>query len=252
MYGGALVGACSLAGLLRVWNAGREAERGLNMPTSDKKTAANRINGRKSRGPKNTASTRWNATKHGLLAAGVTELDDAEGYRKILLDLAKELSPVGTIEMYLVESAALDMVRCRRARRWEAEYITEVLNPPIQSELCALPSLVQVLDPGLPAVMKPDSVQRLVSVYQRYESTYAHQLFRSVHELERQQRTRQGERLPVPATLDVSVHHDTGMQLSTMPSVQEQTVGDSEDTAMESSAVPQPQGGVSDDREDKD
>ncbi len=207
------------------------------MPTSDKKIAANRLNGRKSRGPKNTTSTRWNATKHGLLAAGVTELDDAEGYRKMLLDLVKELSPVGTIETYLVESVALDMVRCQRARRWEAEYITEVLNPPIQSVMCELPSPFQV-DPGLPAVMKPDSVQRLVSVYQRYESTYAHQVFRYVHELERLQRTRQGERLPAPVTLDVSVHHDTGMQLGTMPSGQEQTAGDKEDTAMGSSTVP--------------
>jgi hypothetical protein len=36
--------------------------------TSQKKAAANRINGQKSHGPKNTTSTRFNSTKHGLLA----------------------------------------------------------------------------------------------------------------------------------------------------------------------------------------
>jgi hypothetical protein len=38
VYRSALVGTCSLAGtLLRVWNAGKEAERGLNMPLVTRK-----------------------------------------------------------------------------------------------------------------------------------------------------------------------------------------------------------------------
>ena len=52
------------------------------MSTSKKKIVANKINGQKSRGPKDTSSTRFNAQKHGLLAAGITELDDAESYRE--------------------------------------------------------------------------------------------------------------------------------------------------------------------------
>jgi hypothetical protein len=102
------------------------------LSTSDKKVAANRLNGQKSEGPKNTTSTRFNATKHGLLASGITELDDAEGYRTILNDLMQEKNPVGVIEVFLVKSAALDMVRLLRARRLEAEYITGELNPPIR------------------------------------------------------------------------------------------------------------------------
>ena len=43
------------------------------MSTSAKKDAANRVNGQKSHGPTNTTSTRFNATKHGLLAQGITE-----------------------------------------------------------------------------------------------------------------------------------------------------------------------------------
>jgi hypothetical protein len=50
------------------------------MSTSDKKIKANRINGARSHGPKNTSSTRFNAVKHGLLSVGLTEMDHAEGY----------------------------------------------------------------------------------------------------------------------------------------------------------------------------
>jgi len=46
---------------------------------------------------------------HGLLAVGITELDNAEGYRHILSDLMREKNPVGVIETFLVESAAIEM-----------------------------------------------------------------------------------------------------------------------------------------------
>ena len=59
------------------------------MPT-EKQITANRLNGLKSHGPTNTKLTRTNANKHGLLAAGITELDDAEGYRTILRDLIRK------------------------------------------------------------------------------------------------------------------------------------------------------------------
>jgi hypothetical protein len=42
--------------------------------------------------PDNTTSTRFNATKHGLLAVGITERDDAQGHRTILSDLIREKS----------------------------------------------------------------------------------------------------------------------------------------------------------------
>ena len=56
------------------------------MSASDKQIAANRVNGRKSQGPKDTTLTRTNASKHGLSAAGVTALDSAEGFRTMLSD----------------------------------------------------------------------------------------------------------------------------------------------------------------------
>lgn len=190
------------------------------MPTSERKIAANRTNGRKSHGPIDTTLTRTNATKHGLLAEGVTELDDAEGYRTTLRDLINELNPLGTIETFLVRSAALATVRCRRAARLEAEYITSVLHPPI----CGpdLADMVEfkgeVLDPGVPAAMNFESARPLVGVFQRYGTTSAHGLFRILHELERLQRIRQGENVPAPRTVDLSVHADTAMEMESVTS----------------------------------
>lgn len=180
------------------------------MPTEN--ISANRLNSRKSTGPENTNSTRFNATKHGLSAAGITELDDAEGCRATLRELAKEKDPVGQVETFLVKCAALDMIRWRGAGRLEAEYITQVLHPPIHEPgaLAALSQLREgrIVDPGLPASMHCESVQLLVSTFQRYESAIALRLFRTLHELERLQRMRRGEQLPAPVSVDVNLHAD--------------------------------------------
>jgi len=185
------------------------------MSTSSKKDIANRTNGQKSHGPTNTTSTRFNATKHGLLAAGITELDDAEGYQTILRDLIREKDPVGATETYLVKAAALDMVRWMRARRLEADYITSELNPPLHApDPMGDLDLVfqgQVLDPGIPAAISSDSGQQLVNIFQRYETNIANRLFKTLHELERLQRMRRGERLPAPTAVDVSIHTDTSI-----------------------------------------
>ena len=113
---------------------------------SEAKVLADRKNRTGSTGPKNTESTKFNATKHGLLAVGVTELDDADGYRGTLSLLTREKEPEGVMEVFLVESIALDIVRLRRARRLEAEYITSVLNPPIRGQ-APLPDLDEFLRP---------------------------------------------------------------------------------------------------------
>jgi hypothetical protein len=208
---------------------GREAKED-NMPSSEKKIAANRTNGRKSQGPSNTTLTRHNATKHGLLAEGVTEIDDADGYQSTLRDLIKEINPVGTVEMFLVRSTALEIVRSRRAARLEAEYITSVLHPPICGpDLAEMVEFKgEVLDPGLPAVMNFECARPLVSVFQRYATTSANGLFRMLHELERIQRMRKGENVPAPSTLDVNVHTDTKIVDAVPEELEQRKAGDEE------------------------
>src|ERR1039458_3064249 len=97
------------AGRQHILCATYSRKRKASMSTSKRQVAANRINGQKSHGPKDTTLTRFNSKKHGLLCAGITELDDAERYYTLLDNLKREIQPVGVVETLLVESAAMDM-----------------------------------------------------------------------------------------------------------------------------------------------
>ena len=221
------------------------------MATTEKQIAANRINALKSHGPTNTASTRTNASKHGLSAAGVTRLDSAEGFRTMLSDLEKETNPVGAIETFLVESVALEMIRLRRARRLEAQHIDGSLNPPYRNVVPTSSTYGPQIDPGLPASIKLEDIHPLVKLYQRYEAMGLQRFFRFVHELERLQRIRHGEQLPAPAALDVSVHREIGMEPGIIPSPQEQTLDDKGHTAINRVSFPGPETEILGDQEVK-
>lgn len=177
------------------------------------KLEANKNNAAKSTGPSNTVSTRFNAVKHGLLAHGVTELDEV-GYKNFLAEVQTILKPDGHIETFLAERICLCIVRLKRATRLEAEFITGELNPPITKKEGGLLShdfedltgKTVVLDPGLPAQLSTLALDSLVGKFQRYETAIENKLFRAMNQLERMQRIRLGEKLPAPATVEVGVH----------------------------------------------
>lgn len=88
----------------------------------------NRKNAQASTGPrtkKGRQAVRWNALKHGLLAAevvipeGDVQEDPAE-FRLLFSQLVRDLQPVGTLEEILVERIAVSYWRLRRALRAEA------------------------------------------------------------------------------------------------------------------------------------
>ena len=179
------------------------------MKSSEKKIAANRTNGKKGTGPDNTLSTRYNAKKHGLLAAGVTELDDPEEYRRIVHGL--DVSYADELKKFFRRRMALIMVRIRRAERYDAEFITSILNPRVyRSEDDLFKSVLsapQLVDPGLPASIPHEFFDEVIK-YQRYEVALENMLFRNMHGLERVERMAQGEQLPPPAAIDITVHKD--------------------------------------------
>jgi hypothetical protein len=65
------------------------------------KADSNRVNAQSSTGPRDTSSTRLNAVKHGLLAKGITELDDAAAYESSLERLTQAYRPVGEVQVFL-------------------------------------------------------------------------------------------------------------------------------------------------------
>src|SRR5437016_12518923 len=147
------------------------------MKSSEKKIAANRTNGKKGTGPDNTLSTRYNAKKHGLLAAGVTELDDPEEYRRIVHGL--DASYTEELKKFFRRRMALIMVRIHRAERYDAEFITSILNPRVYRSEDLFKSVVsapQLVDPGLPASVPHEFFDEVIK-YQRYEVAVENMIF---------------------------------------------------------------------------
>lgn len=166
---------------------------------------SNRVNAQSSTGPRDTTSTRLNAVKHGLLAKGITELDDSDAYESLAQRLAEAYRPVGDLEKFFVERIAFHMIRLQRAGRLEAEYITGEIHAPMNR--LGLEKLLDdsVAEVGLPATVTALSAMNLVSGFQRYETAIENKLYRAINQLERLQRSRQGEFVPAPESVDVSI-----------------------------------------------
>lgn len=169
------------------------------------KADSNRVNAQSSTGPRDTTLTRLNAVKHALLAKGITELDDSDAYESWAQGLAEEHRPVGHLEKFFVERIAFHMIRLERARRLEAEYITGEIHPPVNGLGLRDVLDLGVAEPAPPATVTALSAMNLVSGFQRYETAIENKLYRAIHQLERLQRTRRGEFVPAPESVDISI-----------------------------------------------
>lgn len=97
------------------------------MMTSEKKTAANRRNCQKSTGPRTAsgkAHASGNALKHGVLSDRLFLDDESpEEFQLLLAGFQASLSPVGSLELMLVEKLAISVWRQRRLIRAESASI---------------------------------------------------------------------------------------------------------------------------------
>ena len=100
------------------------------------KTDSNRLNAQNSTGPGDTTLTRFNAVKHGLLAKGITELDDSGAHESLVQRLTLNYDPVGDLEIFWVRRIAFCMTRLDRAARFEANYINAEIHSPSQEQDC--------------------------------------------------------------------------------------------------------------------
>jgi len=146
--------------------------------------AANRTNARRSTGPANTGSTRFNALCTGLTARGLTPMDDVNGFDALLAQLRAEFEPVGVLENFVVERIALGMVRRQRGERLEAAYLdsdlrreSEMAEPFLGSGPTVMPLAVQ-------------TVADLCNLAGRYETATARRLAADVTMLLSLQRER--------------------------------------------------------------
>lgn len=82
--------------------------------TSQRRIEANRRNALLSTGPGNTERTRYNAIRHGLLAEGLTQWDDAEEYQENVHAFRAIYPSSDPLTTFLIKHMALDMYRSAR------------------------------------------------------------------------------------------------------------------------------------------
>jgi hypothetical protein len=167
--------------------------------TSEAQLAANRFNALKSTGPQTAAGkavVALNGIKHGLLSREILLKGEREAD---LVELGKrlrtQLAPAGELELLLVDRLISTAWRLRRAGALEARLLDTARSDGSVFE----------------NVLPWDSDRKKLQLLSRYEVTLERSFFRALHELQRLQAAREGQAVPVPAVVDVSVHEEMAL-----------------------------------------
>ncbi len=154
--------------------------------------------------------SKFNAVKHGILKEAISEYET--GLYEERIELLKDYyEPVGAGEESLVERIALYDLRLHRITRAEKEYMRAAINPrkvKMVSPFDMDPSLEpyeKVVSQGYVPIINSEDVKRLTDIYLRYEVTLENRMYRAIHELQRLQAMRRGERVAPPMSLDINV-----------------------------------------------
>jgi hypothetical protein len=167
--------------------------------TSNKQIEANTENS-KLGGVKTTEGkevSKFNAVKHGIFRQTITEYE-SDFYSDIFLQLKEQLLPEGILEEILVERIATCYVKLYRVAKSEQEHIKASIHP----EGLHI-HLMGDEDTYAPQI-KTATVSVLVNLFARYEVTTENRLYKAMHELERIQRIRKGEKINAPLAIDVN------------------------------------------------
>jgi hypothetical protein len=153
---------------------------------SAQRLEANRLNARKSTGPRTAtgkAVVALNSMKHGLLTRESLVRGESEGD---LVALGKrvraELAPTGELEIFLADRIVSTSWRLRRAVAVEAALFSGGATPAAVFNNCG---------------------REKMAVLSRYEVTLERSLYKALHELQRLQTARRGESTPVRETAGV-------------------------------------------------
>lgn len=177
--------------------------------TSDEQIQANRQNAQLGgvKTVEGKAITRFNAVKHGILQQTLTEYEESL-HPHMLEELIEELKPVGIVEVMLVERIVVCYLRLFRVAKAEKEFMQSKLHPritdnPLDDFLKSQQG--KVVEEGYVPKIENDDIRTLENIYLRYETTIERSLYRAIHELQRIQAARLGQKTPLPLAVDVIV-----------------------------------------------
>jgi len=140
------------------------------------------------------AISRYNALKHGLLSKEVLlEGEDEKTLIEIGKKLRAELEPQTELELVLVDRVTANVWRLRRVMQIEREMM--------EDDKGDTKSLGSALSYDF---SNHDTYGKLI----RYEASIERGIYKALHELQRLQAARSGEKVPPPVAVDVEVSSD--------------------------------------------
>jgi hypothetical protein len=176
---------------------------------TQKQLAANRRNALKSTGPKTPegkALVALNPIKHGLLSKEVLLAGEDE---TALVELGKrlrhQLAPVGELELLLVDRIVAAAWRIMRILRIEREMMDPEVSDKESSRRVYSRNKRQKPVTLWEALEYDFKNRQTLDKFLRYEAHIERGMYKAIHELQRLQATRSGERVPAPAVVDVDV-----------------------------------------------
>jgi regulator of sigma D len=189
------------------------AMKGRLQMTSEKQRVANKVNASKG-GVKSTAGkgvSKYNAQKHSIFRQSITDYEE-DSHSEILSELIDQYSPQGAMENVLVERIAVHYIKLFRIQKAETEYMMSQLNPR-EAHTEGGMQLIQIGEPlvtiidneGYIPTLHGNSIEYLSTHFSRYETAMENKMYKALHELERLQRMRQGENVPSPIPVDVTL-----------------------------------------------
>ncbi len=153
--------------------------------TAQKQIDANRENGKKGgvKTDEGKAVSKYNALKHGILSKQILfEGEDENELLELEKRLRSELSPASELELLMVDKIASNIWRLKRALSFEKD------------------DVIFTSDFDGTVGLKSDADR-----FFRYETMLERSIYKALHELERMQARRNGEKVPPPIALDVDI-----------------------------------------------
>jgi hypothetical protein len=172
---------------------------------TQKQLAANRQNALKSTGPRiaeGKALVALNSIKHGLLSKEVLLANEDEA---ALVELGKrlrhQLAPVGELEILLVDRITAAAWRLMRILRIEREMMDHEVSDKERDRRVYSTRKKQEPVTSWDALESDFQYRDTLGKFMRYESHIERGMYKAMHELQRLQAARSGERIPALAGL---------------------------------------------------
>lgn len=154
--------------------------------TSTRQLEANKQNAKLGgvKTPQGKSVSRFNARKHAILSQSLTEYDKGVDIQSFIDELVDAYGQAVGLRGILIERAAVCYLKLYRIQVSETEHIKATLDPRIVTEGLKWDTLEVVKNEGYTPLVSAESVERLVNIYGRYETTLENRLFRILHALE--------------------------------------------------------------------